>query len=251
MQRFTERRVLITGAASGIGRATTLRLAEEGAEIFALDMSAEGLAETASSVGDPTRISTRVVDITDAEAVREAVAEAIGTMGHIDVLLNIAGIHMMTPLHHLDVDVMRKMFEVNVIGTALMCRETVPHMTEGGAIVSMSSLSVHEGNPYMGGYAASKGAVLAFSRTLAAELLSHRIRVNTVSPGGVTTPMTRAVAAEFATTDIDLTYYVQPKLHFGSAEPEQVASVIAFLASDDASHITGSDVRVDGGSHIS
>lgn len=251
MQRFAEKRVLITGAASGIGRAAVVRLAAEGARIFALDMSADGLAETAALVADPAKITTRVADITDEGGVRAAVAEAIETMGGIDVLLNIAGIHIMTPLSDFDLAALRRLLEVNVVGVALMCRETVPHLGEGSAIVSMSSASVHEANPYMSAYAASKGAVLAFSRTLAQELLDRRIRVNTLSPGGVSTPMTSGMQQNFANAGVDISFYAQHKPYFGNATPEEIAAVLAFVASDDASHITGIDIRVDGGSHIS
>ncbi|MGJ3507634.1 SDR family NAD(P)-dependent oxidoreductase [Enemella sp. A6] len=254
MNRFSERRVLITGAGSGIGRATTLRLAAEGAEIFALDISAEGMAETVSMAENPERITTRVTDVTDERSVIDGVAEAAEKLGGFDVLLNIVGVHLATPMDGLDMAVVRKTFDINVMSVFMVTREALPHLRDGGAIVSMCSLSMHQAYPYMTAYAASKGAVLGFSRTLAAELLPRRIRVNTVSPGGTNTPLTFAVQGELgelSKTDIDLSFYRQEQRHFGFTEPDQVAGVIAFVASDEAAHMTGTDVRFDGGAHIS
>jgi NAD(P)-dependent dehydrogenase (short-subunit alcohol dehydrogenase family) len=248
MNRFEGVKVLLTGAASGIGRATALRLAAEGADLFAVDLSREGLAGTAAAVTGPGTITTRVADVADEPAVVEAVRAAAEALGGIDVLVNVAGVHKVTPIDTLSVDDLQWMFSVNFVGTALFCREALRHLPDGsGVIVNTSSLAAVQGNPYMSAYSASKGAVLAFSQCLAAELSGRRIRVVPICPGTVDTPLTRA---DMFPEGLDLSYYGRLRAPFGTASPEDMASVIAFAASADAGHLTGAALRVDGGSHI-
>lgn len=250
MKRFVDKNILMTGAASGIGRATCLRLLAEGATVVALDISADGLAETARLADAPDRLHTLPVDVSDEAAVIDAVARAHEILGPIHALLNIAGILRVTPLAEITVDDMLEMYRVNTVSVALMCRETVPVMTDGGAIVSMASLSALQGNPYMSAYAATKGAVAAFSRTLAAELLPRGIRVFTVSPGNVNTPMTSTVAEVAVDKGLDFSYFGKIDAPFGVAAPADVAGVLAFLASDDSVHTTAVDIPVNGGTYI-
>lgn len=243
--RFDGRRVLVTGAASGIGRATVVRLVGEGAAVFAVDRDEAGLAVTAEACHGPGRISTAVCDITSEPAVVEVVARAVAELGGLDVLANVAGIHRTTPIESLRVEDLRELFDVNLVGTALFCREAVPHLGRGGVIVNVASSAAAHGNPYMTAYSASKGAVLAFSLSLAAELVGRGIRVVPVSPGTVATPLTAVVVPG----DLDFSYYGRIRSLMGEAMPEQIAGVIAFAASDDASYLTGAELRVDGGSH--
>lgn len=243
--RFEGRRVLLTGAASGIGRATAVRLAAEGASIVAVDRDEAGLAETVVACQGPGRISTSVCDITSETEVTAMVAAAVDVLGGLDVLANVAGIHRTTPIDTLRVEDLRELFEVNLVGTALCCREAVAHLGRGGVIVNVASSAAAHGNPYMTAYSASKGAVLAFSLSLAAELVGRGIRVVPVSPGTVATPLTAAVVPG----DLDFTYFGRIRSLMGEATPEQIAGVIAFAASDDASYLTGAELRVDGGSH--
>lgn len=248
MKRFDGVKVLLTGAGSGIGRATAVRLAAEGAEIFAVDLSEEGLAGTVEAAAGPGAITTRVVDVTDEPAVVEAVAEAVRTLGGIDVLVNVAGAHRTTPIDTLTVADLTFLFSVNLVGTALFCREAQRHLPDGsGVIVNVASLSATQGNPYMSAYSASKGAVLSFSLSLAAELSSRRIRVVPVSPGTTDTPLTRR--PDLLPPGLDYSYFAKVHAPLGAAAPEQIAAVIAFAASSDASYVTGLDLRVDGGSH--
>lgn len=245
--RFDGCRVLVTGAASGIGRATALRFVTEGAHVRAVDRDTDGLVGTLRSVGGPGCLSTAVVDVTDEESVRETVARAATELGGIDVLVNSAGTHRTTPVETLSVVDLRDLYEVNLVGTAVFCREAVPHLPRGsGVIVNIASSAAAHGNPYMSAYAASKGAVLAFSLTLAAELVERGIRVVPVSPGTVATPLTAAVAVG----DLDFRYYDRIRSVLGPATPDDIAGVIAFAASKDAAYLTGAEVRVDGGSHI-
>lgn len=248
MLRFSGVTVLITGAASGIGRATALRLLEEGAFLYAVDLDEEGLDEVSRSAqGSSGRIITGITDITDEAAVASVVDSAAAALGGIDVLINVAGTHRTTPIESLSVQDLRQLFEVNCVGTALFCREALRHLPEGsGVIVNVASSSAGHGNPYMSAYSASKGAVLSFSLSLAAELVGRGIRVVPILPGQVATPLTAHAVPE----GLDMRYYGRIRSLMGPAEPAQIAGVIAFAASRDASYLTGAELRVDGGSHI-
>ena len=246
MRRFEGRGALVTGAASGIGRATAVRLVAEGARVYAVDIDADGLATTAKACAMPDRITTAACDVTSEPEVVAVVRDAVSALEGLDVLVNVAGTHRTTPIERLTVDDLHLLFEVNLVGTALFCREVVAHLPRGGAIVNVASSAAAHGNPYMTAYSASKGAVLGFSLSLAAELVGRGIRVVPVSPGSVATPLTAAVAPG----GLDFAYYDRIRSMMGTAEPEQVAAVIAFAASDDASYLTGAELRVDGGSHI-
>jgi NAD(P)-dependent dehydrogenase (short-subunit alcohol dehydrogenase family) len=247
VERFAGKCVLLTGAASGLGRATALRLSAEGAAVFGVDRDASGLAATAALITGGRFVAHRA-DVSVEPDVIDAVAAAADAMGGIDVLVNVAGIQRTTPLPTLTVEQMQQLFAVNALGTVLCCREAAPHLPDGaGVIVNIASSAATHGHPYMSAYAASKGAVLAITQTLAAELAPRGIRVLAISPGGVRTPLTAAVSFPDGT---DRSYYgrVLPLLGFG--EPEDVAAAIAFAASADGRYWTGSELRLDGGSHI-
>ncbi|QIX25621.1 SDR family oxidoreductase [Nocardioides sp. JQ2195] len=246
MNRFSGANVLVTGAGSGIGRATVRRLVSEGAAVCAVDRDEEGLAETAETSQGPGRVETAVVDVTDESQVIATVDAAAEVLGGIEILINVAGIQRTTPIETLSVADMRELFEVNTIGTALFCREALRHLpNDVGVIVNVASTSADHGNPYMSAYAASKGAVLALSKTLAAELVGRGIRVVPVSPGTTATPLTAAVTPG----DLDFSYFDRVRSLLGRAQPEQIAAAIVFAASPDASYLTGAELRVDGGSH--
>ncbi|MFE4454313.1 SDR family NAD(P)-dependent oxidoreductase [Streptomyces sp. NPDC056796] len=250
MNRFEDTAVLLTGAASGIGRAAALRLASEGAAVFAVDRSGDGLRGTAGLLPPGTgRIHTHVADVSDEGAVVAAVSRAAETMGGIDVLVNVAGVHRTTPIDRLTVDDLRFLFSVNVVGTAVFCREALRHLPDGtGVIVNVASSSATHGNPFTSAYSATKGAVLAFSLSLASEMSHRRIRVVPVSPGTVATPLTSR--SDMLPADLDTSYYRRIRAPFGTADPQQIAGVIAFAASPDAGYLTGAEIRADGGSHI-
>ncbi|MFF3494518.1 SDR family NAD(P)-dependent oxidoreductase [Streptomyces sp. NPDC002795] len=248
MHRFEGVRVLLTGGGSGIGRATAVRLVAEGAEVFAVDLSKEGLDATAACSGSGRIVGHRA-DVGDEPSVVEAVGAAVEALGGIDVLVNVAGIHRATPIDRLTVEDLNQLFTVNAVGTALFCREALRHLPDGtGVIVNVASTAAAHGNPYMTAYAASKGAVLGFSLSLAAEMVHRGIRVVPVSPGTVRTPLT--ADPRVLPDDLDTSYYARIRPPLGAAEPEQIAGVIAFAASRDGSYLTGSELRVDGGSHI-
>lgn len=244
MRRYLDKAVLLTGAGSGIGRATAVRLAAEGARLLLVDVNPEGLAETAAVA--PGSV-IHVADVSDEASVKAAVGAAASEFGRLDVLVNVAGMHRVTALPELTVEEFRRLFEVNTIGTFLFCREAMPALVETkGVVVNIASTSATHAHPYMTAYAASKGAVLAFTLSLAAEYAPTGVRAVAISPGGINTPLVQAVAFP---GDVDTRFYgrIMPLLPFG--EPEAVAATIAYAASADAAYLTGVELRVDGGSH--
>ncbi|OEV04565.1 SDR family NAD(P)-dependent oxidoreductase [Streptomyces oceani] len=251
MNRFERVNILLTGAGSGIGRATAVRLVAEGGTVLAVDLSEDGLRRTVEAAtaepGAAGRIVPHVADVSDERAVIDAISAAVGELGGIDVLINVAGIHRTTPIDRLTVSDMQRLFTVNAVGTALFCREALPHLPDDtGVIVNVASSSATHGNPYMSAYSASKGAVLAFSLCLASEVAHRGIRVVPVSPGAVATPLT---GADVLPPELDASYYQRIRSPRGVADPEQIAGVLAFAASRDGGYLTGAEVRVDGGSH--
>ncbi len=253
MERFQGKRVIITGAASGMGRATAARLLSEGAVVFGVDRSADGLAETSAETravigSDADRFIGHVADVSDEPAVIATVEAAEDQLGGVDVLANVAGIQRTTPLATITAADMLELFSVNTLGTLLFCREVAPHLPDKtGVIVNVASTSGSKGYPYMSAYAASKGAVLALTQTLAAELAPRGIRVVAISPGTVQTPLTANVRFP---AGADRSYYarVLPLMEVG--RPEDIAGAIAFAASADGKYWTGSELRIDGGAHI-
>ncbi|MDH4170861.1 MAG: SDR family oxidoreductase [Acidimicrobiia bacterium] len=245
MHRFEGRVALITGAASGIGQATAVRLASEGATIAALDRDETGLATTAELVA-ATGATLQLVacDIGDEQAVGRAVANVVDAHQRIDTLINLAGILRSCHSHEVTLEEWNEVITVNLTGTFLMTREALPHLLERrGNIVMAASTSALAGHPWMLPYAASKGAILAMTHTLAVEYARRGLRVNAVAPGGITTPMAANVRLP-EDADFSLLDRISPVDEFRG--PETVAATIAFLASDDAAHVNGEVVRVDG-----
>ncbi len=245
MHRFEGRVALITGAASGIGQATAIRLASEGATIAALDRDEAGLATTAELVA-ATGATLQLVacDIGDEQAVGRAVANVVDAHQRIDTLINLAGILRSCHSHEVTLEEWNEVITVNLTGTFLMTREALPHLLERrGNIVMAASTSALAGHPWMLPYAASKGAILAMTHTLAVEYARRGLRVNAVAPGGITTPMAANVRLP-EDADFSLLDRISPVDEFRG--PETVAATIAFLASDDAAHVNGEVVRVDG-----
>lgn len=248
-RRYADRRVVITGAASGIGRATAVRLVAEGARVFGIDRNRAGLAETRGLVSDADRFSTHEADLTQESEVVAAADAARSALGGIDVLVSVAGVLRSTPLDTLDLAKVQGLLAINLLAPMLMCRELAPYLPDGsGAVVLVTSTAATQAHPGMTGYAASQGGQLAFAISLAAELAPRRIRVVPVSPGGVDTPM---MADPAAFEGIDLTFYggMQP-LWGGTGKAEDVAAAIAFAGSADAAYLTGTELRVDGGAHV-
>ncbi|WP_017601550.1 3-oxoacyl-ACP reductase [Nocardiopsis lucentensis] len=245
MQRFDGRVAVITGAGSGIGRATALRLAEEGARIVAVDVDEEGGKRVAEDTGG---LFVRT-DVTDEEQVREAFATARSAYGSVDVAFNNAGISPPDDDSILTtgMDAWRRVQEVNLTSVYLCCKYALPHMRERGrgSIVNTASFVATMGAATSQiSYTASKGGVLALSRELGVQFAREGIRVNALSPGPVNTPLLQELFAKDPERAQRRLVHV-PLGRF--AEVTEIAAAVAFLASDDASFITASNFLVDGG----
>jgi len=247
MKRFEGKVALVTGAASGIGRATALRLAQEGASLMCSDVQVEALESAAAEArGLGARVVARVCDVSDEGQAARAVAACVDELGQIDVLCNIAGILRFDHTHEVTLGDWSRILAVNLTGTFLMCREAIPHLlATRGNIVNMSSTAALAGHPWAAPYAASKGGVLALTSTLAIEYGQQGLRANAICPGSISTPIQDAFRLPEG-ANAKLIRRIMPLDEFRG--PECVASVVAFLASRDAAHINGEHVRVDGAS---
>ncbi len=246
MRRFESKVVLVTGAASGIGRATAIRTASEGAKLLCVDLKLAGAEETASQVRAlGTEAQALECDVSDPRAVAATVLAAVERFGKLDVLCNVAGILRSDHTHELKFEDWNRVLAVNLTGTFLMCQAALPHLlATKGNIVNMSSTAALGSHPWMAAYAASKGGVLAFSRCLAVEYVKQGLRVNVICPGGIKTSLHEQFTMPKG-ADVELLRGAIPFVEY--VGPEHAASVIAFLASDDARYMNGSEVRVDGG----
>jgi NAD(P)-dependent dehydrogenase (short-subunit alcohol dehydrogenase family) len=247
--RLAGRSALVTGGASGIGAATALRLAAEGATVLAVDLNAEGLEATAAALpaGATGSITTHVADVSDEDAVAATVARAVEIGGGLDVVANIAGILRAAHSTEHSLDLWDQVIRVNLTSTFLVCRAALPHLLDGGGvIVNSASTSAEFGHPWMAAYAASKGGVAALTHTLAVEYSKRGVRVNAIAPGSVRTGMTKGLDFP-ADADFDLIPRIMSPI--GPGDPASVASVVAMLASDDGAHISGEIIRIDGGTH--
>lgn len=253
LERFTDRTAIVTGAASGIGRATLLRLVSEGASVLAVDVTAEALAEAVEEAAGVAKVGggqavAHVADVSEEASVAGAVQYAVEQFGRLDVLCNIAGILRTAHSHQCSLDLWEQVIAVNLTGTFLFCRQALAHLLQtGGCIVNCASTAADFGHPWMAAYAASKGGVAALTQTLAAvEYSKQGVRVNAVAPGSVTSGITDNI--EFPDgIDSKLIYRIMSPT--GAKGPETVASVVAMLASADGAHMTGALVRIDGGTH--
>jgi meso-butanediol dehydrogenase/(S,S)-butanediol dehydrogenase/diacetyl reductase len=233
-QRFTGKRVLVTGAAGGVGKQTCELFRAEGARVIGVDVvPVDGIVE--GNLADPESI-TAVVEHTLAE------------FGGLDVLCNVAGIQAHSRIEALSPELLRKHLDVNLMGPILLTQGFVSALTESeGNVVTVASISAMMGQPYNVAYCASKAGVLLAMRALAIELADRRIRVNCVSPGGIDTPMINDAAHSLPEdANWDLVAKSQSVIP-GFMPPADIAESILFLASDAASSITGSNLKVDRG----
>ncbi len=241
---------VVTGAGSGIGRATAVRLAEEGGRVLCTDLNGDTAAETSELVRAAGGVaSARAVDVSDPRAVDAMIAEAVERYGRLDVLVNNAGVNIPGVLHEVTDEVIDRTLAVNVKGQIYGCRAAIPHMLAvgGGSIINISSVNGIVSEPYLAVYSASKGASVMLTKGVALDYAKRGIRCNAVCPGWVDTPINYAhaemlggLAHVYETIDS-----FQPIGRPG--EPREIANVVLFLASDETSFMTGSVVTVDGG----
>ena len=244
--RFDGRVVLITGAASGIGAATARRFASEGARLALGDVDEEKLSGVAKELGGSDGdVSHQRVDVADRAQVESVTAAALERFGRLDVVFNNAGIGAYGRLPELDPEVWHRTIDVDLHGVFYGCRAAIPHLRRagGGSIINTASISGLGGDSGLAAYNAAKGALVNFTRALAIDHAREGIRVNAVCPGPIDTPLAAGILANPELAD----EYARrvPMGRVGKAE--EIAGVVAFLASDDASYMTGAMVVVDGG----
>lgn len=246
--RFTEKIVMLTGAARGIGRATALRFAEEGGTVVITDYDLTELLEVAAEIENKqVPVFARRLDVSRRDEVAKVVDEAIERYGRIDVLCNIAGIGPSSPFLDITDEDWSRTLKTNLEGTFLCSQIVARRMVErgGGSIVNMASTNGLVGEANLAAYNASKFGVVGLTMTMAIELAPHQIRVNAVAPGLIRTRLSQG----FLDANPQLAAgYIEEKIPMGRVGlPEEVASAFAFLASDDARFVTGHTLVVDGG----
>lgn len=242
---FKDKVVVVTGAGSGIGRAIAIRFAEEGADISIPDIVEEGARKTAESVNALGRRSLVLkTDVSDSHQVQNAIATTIEKLGKIDIIVNNAGINIKNfPTEFTDED-WRKVIGTNLDGVWYFCRYVLPHFLDRGkgCIVNIASIGAYQASYDRAPYMASKGGVVSLTQALALDLAEKNIRVNAVAPGMTATGMSPVLK----NPELDrVTRFLSPMRRWG--KPEEVANAVLFLASDEASIITGTVLLADGG----
>jgi NAD(P)-dependent dehydrogenase (short-subunit alcohol dehydrogenase family) len=235
---------LITGAAGGIGAAAARAFVQEGALVLLTDSDHNGAAALAAELGEPA--AAHALDVTSESEWQAVVAWALAAHGHVDVLLNNAGVFLAAPIAETSAEEFRRVMDVNVLGTFLGMRAVAAAMSErrAGSIVNVSSVAGLIGSPYLTAYAASKWAVRGMSKVLAKELARFGVRVNSLHPGQIDTDM-NARQRERTPELVDKLIAAIPLKRIGM--PQEVAQAALYLASDESVYVTGSELVVDGG----
>jgi NAD(P)-dependent dehydrogenase (short-subunit alcohol dehydrogenase family) len=247
MGRFQGRTAVITGAGSGLGHATALRLATEGGRIACLDLVREAAEKTAAEI-TAAQGSARAyqVDVAEPASARAAVSAAARDLGRPSILVNCAGIGKFANAHDMPFEEWSRIIAVNLTGTFLMSQAVLPFLLDGGGnIVNIASNAGLMGQPYSAAYCASKGGVVQLTRALADEYIRRGVRVNAVAPGGIATPLQNAFRQLPEGADSMLIAKLRSPL--GNSRPEEIAALVAFVASEEARFMTGSIVSIDGG----
>lgn len=244
--RFEGKLAIVTGAASGLGRAIAQRLTSEGATVCGFDINQDGLDETIQTVTEAGgSMVGRIVDVTQPDACTAGINDAVADLGGLDVLANVAGV--ITANHYSDVTPAewRLMFAVNVDGPFFLSQAAVPHLLERrGNIVNIASNAGLMGQAYTVAYCASKGAIIQMTKAMAMELVKSPIRINAVAPGGIDTAL---VANYVMPENIDFALMAPYAGYRAMSAPEEIAAAVAFVASEEAGSVHGSIFSVDNG----
>ena len=253
--RLKDKIVVLTGAASGIGRATAELFAKEGAIQVISDINEKGLNETYEMLGDAKNRTTKIkLDVRNPIEVKQMIEKTIEMHGKIDVLIVNAGVVRVGPVETFPDEDYELLIDVNLKGTHYTCKFAVPYFKEQkfGSIVTLASVAAHIGQTAHANYCSTKAGVLGYTRALALDLAPYNVRVNSVSPGATDTPMLQSDVAKQA-RDRGVSYE-EVKKEFESegvmgrwATPEEIATGILFLTTNESSYITGADLRIDGG----
>jgi len=238
---------VVTGAGSGLGRAICMRLAAEGAAVAAIDLNADGLAQTVKDVAvQGGKAQAFRCDISDPAQVTATVAAIKSGMGAPRWLFNVAGIVSHGRVEQVSHEAFSKVLAVNVTGAFLMSKAILPFLVENqGSIVNVASLAGTMGVPYMVSYSTSKGALIAMTRAMAKEYVDRKVRINVLAPGGIDTPMYTVPFPPDANPEILATL---PRTSMALAKPDELANMAVFIASPEAGNISGAIVPVDGAS---
>ena len=241
--RFADTFAIVTGAGSGIGRAIARRLVAEGATVAGIDLHDGGLAETAALAG--AAFSSHRCDVADPDQVARTVAGIRARTSAIHALVNVAGIGVLAHSTDQPPAEWSRIVDVNLSGTFFMCQAVLPDLLANrGRIVNMASVAGLIGQPYNAAYCASKGGVIALTRALAVEYVDRGVTVNAVAPAGIETPLTTDVPVP---DGVDPQKFARLSSPMGTAQPEEVAGLVAFLLSPESRYMTGSIVTMDGG----
>lgn len=244
MKGLSDKIIIVTGAASGIGRASAVRLTEEGATVICADRNLSGAEETASGL---TGASAIQFDAASPASCRDLIDHAVRAHGRLDVLCNIAGIGGFGHAAEISDDAWDQLVAINLSAIFHLTKAALPHLVETqGNIVNMASASGLVGAAYASAYSATKAGVVGYTRTVAIEYAARQVRVNAICPGGVDTPLIAGGFGNMKGVDMDLVTRMNSKMA-PLAKPEHIAAAVAFLASDDAAFITGILLPVDGG----
>lgn len=241
---------IVTGAASGIGAETARRLAAEGARVTLTDVNAEGGEAVAKEIGGDAHFLAH--DVADEAQWERVVADVLSRHGRLDVLVNNAGIVIEGTIEDASVEDWQRIQDINAKGVFLGCKHAIPAMraSGGGSIVNLSSLAGLRGTPIYAAYSASKGAVRSLTKTVAVHCRDKgdAIRCNSIHPGGVNTPMVHAVMKQGAGIDIAaMEDQREATLAMGLGQPDDIANLVVYLASDESRFVNGAEIAIDGG----